>query len=125
MMLDDIAEHLADNGHGTVGTDIFLGHMPNAPANCMAIYQDGGTAPEVVGGIEHPRLIVRVRNESYSTGFANAQAVMGALHTEGELTINGHRYLYIRAVGSVNFLGMDERRRSLFSLDLIVTKEME
>lgn len=131
MMADDVADYLETLTVGTVGTDIFAGHLPDAPANCIAVIQSGGESPEVAGPIsgqiEHPRLIVRVRNASYASGASKANEVLKALHTAGELSLGGHRYLYIRAVGSVNLLGRDHTHpaRWLFSLDFVVTKEMD
>lgn len=128
MLADDIAAHLQTAG---ISTNISIGHMPDAPANCIAIIQSGGEPPEAVGPItgqiEHPRLIVRVRNSSYASGMSDANAVLKALHTVGDVALNGHRYLYIRAVGSVNLLGRDHTHpaRWLFSLDFVVTKEMD
>ena len=129
MLADDIAAYLQTSSIGTVGTDIFVGHMPDAPANCMAVIQSGGESPEMAGPIsgqiERPRLIVRVRNTSYASGASKANDVLKALHTAGEVSLSGHRYLFIRAVGSVNQLGRDHENRSLFSLDFVVTKEMD
>jgi len=129
MMADDVAEYLEDQAVGTVGTSIFVGHMPDAPADCIAVIQSGGESPEMAGPIsgqiERPRLIVRVRNTSYASGASKANDVLKALHTAGEVSLSGHRYLFIRAVGSVNQLGRDHENRSLFSLDFVVTKEMD
>jgi len=129
MLVNDIASLLATKSVGTVGTDMFIGHMPDTPSNCIALMQNSGSAPElagsIVGQIERPRLVIRVRNSTYLNGQNKARDVLKALHTEGEITLNGHRYLYIRAVGSVNQLGRDHELRSLFSLDFVVTKEMD
>jgi len=128
-MADDVAEYLEDQAVGTVGTSIFVGHMPDAPSDCIAVIQSGGESPEMAGPIsgqiERPRLIVRVRNTSYASGASKANDVLKALHTAGEVSLSGHRYLFIRAVGSVNQLGRDHENRSLFSLDFVVTKEMD
>ena len=129
MLVDDIASLLATKSVGTVGTDMFIGHMPDTPSNCIALMQNSGSAPEmagsIIGQIERPRLVIRVRNSTYLNGQNKARDVLKALHTEGEIALNGHRYLYIRAVGSVNQLGRDHENRSLFSLDFEVTKEMD
>lgn len=130
MLVDDIASHLQTAGVGTVDTDIFKGHIPDDDANtgssdCIALFPYGGDPPELVGEIENPRLTVRVRNTSYSAGMSKANAVMVALHTLNEQTLNGHRYLFIRAASSLTHLGRDHRGRNLFSIDFIATKEIE
>jgi len=125
MLADDIASYLQTAGIGTVGTSIFIGHMPDAPTNCLALYQYAGEPPLAVGEIESPRLTVRVRNATYLNGQNKARDVLKALHTLGEVTINAHRYLYIRAAGSIAQLGKDHEGRALFTIDFIAIKEFE
>ena len=124
-MAKDIAEYLEDATIGTVGSSIFVGMMPDTANNVIAVYEYGGNPPEVVGDIENPRLTIRVRNSTYANGLAKARDVLNALHTVNNTTIEGHSYLYIRAVGSVNSLGRDAKDRYTFSLDFIVSKLME
>lgn len=125
MLADDIAAYLETAGVGTLNTDMFIGLLPDTTSNCIALYQYAGNAPELVGGLENPRLTVRVRNTTYANGQEKAQDVLKALHTLHEQTLNGTRYLYVRAVGSVNQLGRDHEKRALFTIDFIVTKELE
>ena len=125
MLADDMAGYLQTAGVGTVDTDIFKGHMPDTAANCIALYQYAGEPPLLVGSIENPRLTVRVRNTSYDAGQKKARDVLKALHTLNEQTISAHRYLYVRAAGSIAQLGRDHEGRALFTIDFIVTKELE
>lgn len=130
MLVDDIASYLQTSSVGTVDADLFKGHMPDDDASssyndCIALFPYGGDPPELVGDIENPRLTVRVRNTSYSSGMSKANTVMTTLHTLNEQTIEGHRYLFIRAVSSPTHLGRDHRGRNLFSIDFMVTKETE
>ena len=125
MLIDDIGSYLATAGIGTLGSSIFLGNMPDAPDNAIALYQYSGNAPELVGNLESPRLTVRVRNTGYSAGMEKAQDILDALHTLADQTIGGTRYLYVRATGSVNHLGRDNDNSALFTIDFIVAKELE
>jgi len=38
-MLMEIGAYLATKSIGTVGTDIFLGWMPDQPDNCIALFE--------------------------------------------------------------------------------------
>ena len=125
MLANDIAEYLEDQSVGIVGSDIFIGMMPDTTSNCIAIYEYAGNPPENVGDIEHPRLTVRVRNATYANGQIKAKTILSKLHTLSNTTLETHSYLYIRAVGSINALGRDVENRALFSIDFIVTKIME
>jgi hypothetical protein len=125
VLADDIAAYMATRSLGTVGTDIFVGEMPDSPNNCVALYQYQGEPPELVGGLENPRLTVRVRNTTYSDGQNKARDVLKALHTLNEQTLGGRRYLYIKAAGSISQLGRDRENRALFTVEFIVTKIVE
>jgi hypothetical protein len=125
MLATDIAEYLEDQSIGTVGTDIFVGQMPDTTSNAIAIYEYAGTPPECVGHVENPRLVVRVRNTIYANARSKARDILYALHTKADSTIESHSYLYIRAVGSINYLGRDAENRVLFSIDFLASKIME
>jgi hypothetical protein len=125
VLADDIAAYMATRSLGTVGTDIFIGEMPDSPNNCVALYQYQGESPELVGGLENPRLTVRVRNTVYSDGQNKARDILKTLHTLNEQTLGGHRYLYIKAAGSISQLGRDKEKRALFTVEFIVTKIVE
>jgi len=125
MLATDVAEYLEDQSIGTVGTDIFVGQMPDTANNVIAVYEYAGTPPECVGRVESPRLVVRVRNATYANARNKARDILYLLHTKANITIESHSYLYIRAVGSINYLGRDAEDRVLFSIDFIASKIME
>lgn len=43
---EDIADKLAILGMGVVGTDIFIGVLPETPDAITAVFETGGTSPE-------------------------------------------------------------------------------
>lgn len=124
-MANDVAEYLEDQTVGTVGTDIFVGMMPDTTNNCIAVYEYSGEPPENVGYVEHPRLSIKVRNATYSNGMGKARNILYKLHTLNNTTLESHTYLYVRAVGSINALGRDAENRAIFSIDFIASKIME
>lgn len=123
MLLDDIAAYLEDQSVGTVGTDIFMGTMPDTPDSCIALYEYAGEPPEQIGNIERPGLQVRVRDPSYSAGRAKIESVVNALAGLYEQVLSGHRYLYIRAQQSPEAMGRDQSGREEFVVNFIVIKE--
>lgn len=91
----DIATHLASEGIGTLGTDLFCGPVRDAddlgetyPDECVFVLATGGFEPEpFVGGadapdIRRPFVQVRVRSarESFQSGQTTARAVYQATH---------------------------------------------
>ena len=70
-VLEDAADHLEDNGLGTVGTDIFLSVLPQSPDVCTALFEYAGSAPKETMGtmLARPRLqvVCRAGRDDYPT----------------------------------------------------------
>lgn len=128
MLLDDIANLLQSKGIGTVNIDIFKGYKPDKPDNLVALFEYAGNTMELTMGkndpvIERPGLQVWVRNYLYPAGRAKIEQVVDALHGEAELTLDGDRYLLIRANQSPESMGMDANNRSEFVVNFSIIKE--
>ncbi len=128
MLLDDIANLLQSKGIGTVNIDIFKGYKPDQPDNIVALFEYAGSPMELTMGnddptLERPGLQVWVRNYLYPAGRAKIEQIVDALHGEAELTLNGDRYLLIRANQSPESMGMDANNRSEFVVNFSIIKE--
>ena len=110
-MLSDIGNYLQAQGIGTLGTNIFLGLMPDQPDNCVALFEFAGSPPDLHWEGEYPGLQVRVRNTGYAAGRVKIEEVVTELHGAHELTLNGTRYLLIKARGSPEVLKRDANNR--------------
>ena len=80
-MLTEIGAYLATQNIGTVGTDIFLGLMPDQPDNCIALFEYAGSPPDLHWEGEYPRLQVRVRDKSYAAARAKIGGVAAVSYT--------------------------------------------
>ena len=87
-MLTEIGAYLATQNVGTVGTDIFLGLMPDQPDNCVALFEYAGSPPDLHWNGEYPGLQVRVRNTSYAAARTKIGEIMTALHGLYEQTLS-------------------------------------
>lgn len=126
--MDEIATYLAGKNVGTVGTDLFLGFLPDKPDNLVALFEYAGDPMELTMGssdpvLERPGLQVRVRNTSYSAARSNIEAVVDELHGLAEQTLTNKRYLLIKANQSPESLGLDANMRSEFVCNFSVLKE--
>jgi|TARA_R110002020_G_scaffold175414_7_gene367303 hypothetical protein len=131
-MLSDIGTKLAAASISTqdltLGTNLFLGRLPESPDTCVAIYQTGGLAPidqlgTAAPNLEVPGLQVRCRAASYSTGEALANDVWGVLVLILNETLTSTRYLRIEAQQSPLPLERDTQDRIIFVANYYVTKE--
>ena len=124
-MLSDIGNYLQAQGIGTLGTNIFLGLMPDQPDNCVALFEYAGSPPDLHWEGEYPGLQVRVRNKGYAAARTKIGEVMEKLHGLHEKTLSGTRYLLIKARGSPEVLKRDANNRVELFVNFEIIKERD
>lgn len=133
MILSEIGAYLAANGIGTVGTDIFLGILPDVPDSCCGLFEAGGMAPyrafrSAPGQpvAERPRLQVICRDNEfdYSDARTKAGSINALLEGLGDVTLSGCRYLWIGAVAPPSLMGRDDSGRVQIVQNFDVVKEL-
>ncbi len=87
-MLSEIGAYLATKSVGAVGTDIFLGLMPDQPDSCIALFEYAGSSPDLHWNGEYPGLQVRVRDTSYAAAREKIGEIMAVLHGLYEQTLS-------------------------------------
>ena len=122
-MLSDIGNYLQVQGIGTLGTNIFLGMVPDKPDNCIVLFEYAGSPPDLHWNGKYPGLQVRVRNKSYAAARTKIGEVMAALHGLHEQTLSGTRYLLIKARGSPEILKRDNNNRVELFVNFEIIKE--
>ena len=124
-MLREIGAYLAAKSIGKVGTDIFLGLMPDQPDNCIALFEYAGSPPDLHWEGEYPRLQVRVRDKSYAAARAKIGTVAALLHGLHEQVLSDTRYLLIKALGSPEVLKRDNNNRVELFVNFEIIKERD
>ncbi len=131
IVLDDLGVYLAAQGEGTVGTDLFLGSMPETPDTAVALIEVGGEAPIDTFGtaagtinVEKPQIQVlcRATQDDYSAARVKAESVYKNLHGLAGSTLNGTKYLSIDAVQAPFNLGRDANGRWISGFNIILWK---
>jgi hypothetical protein len=123
-ILESVGDYLVTNSQGTLGTDLFLGTLPESPDACVAVYENSGTPPSFTMGtggivIDYPMLqvICRAGREDYPTARDKAESIRNLLASGLESTISGVHIMRIEPMGSVNPLGVDPKYRPLVSVN--------
>ena len=123
-ILESVGDYLVTNSLGTLGTDLFLGTLPESPDACVAVYENSGTPPSFTMGtggivIDYPMLqvICRAGREDYPTARDKAETIRNLLASVLESTISGVHIMRIEPMGSVNPLGVDPKYRPLVSVN--------
>lgn len=127
-MLDDVGAFLASHGHGTVGTNIFKGLMPDDPDTVIAVFEYSGGEPAQTLGLntavvyERYSLQVVSRDTDYVGARDAARAVFATLQTVANETVNGTRFIRIEPRQSPFMQGRDGKRRVLFACNYSVER---
>ena len=121
----DIATYLQTTAHGTLGSSILVGALPDSVDTCIAVYDLGGSPWDRAIQMERPVVQVRVRNPNYATGFAAAYAIAKELHALTDTTINGRLYKYVCVITPPRFETPDRSDRCEFTVTVEILKEVE
>ena len=129
-LLDDIGGYIDTNTSFSLGTDLYLSLLPESPDNCAVLLEDGGSSPVFTMGsvnipqMERPELQIIVRNTSYTTGRALADELFRLLTAISNEDINGVLYQRIEAIASPALYERDDNRRSLFTVNFTVVRDL-
>lgn len=101
-------------------TNVFIGHEPDEPHNCITIFDTGGWPPALGmtnQGYEYPTIQIRVRNLNYVAGWTIAEEIKQALHGRAQETWNGVLYSLVQCANGPALLDYDERNRVRFYIN--------
>lgn len=129
-LLDELGTYIGSQvGSLTLGTNLFLGRLPDEPDTCVALYETGGSEPLSVMGsdalppVEQPRVQVLTRASSYATARALAGTIWLALENILNENLSGVRYHRCAAVQSVFALERDSHDRIILAQNFQVQKD--
>lgn len=106
----DLAGHLNTQIAAlTLGTNLFVASEPSTPTDVVTVYDTGGSPiyQDLSGNNFSSRytIQVRVRNASYTSGYALAESVRGTLRAVVNTTIGSVRYAGIFQFTEITHLG--------------------
>lgn len=111
----DVARFIEIAGHGVVASTIFVGLEPEAPANCVTVYDTGGGEVETDEvDVFNPSFQVRVRHKSYQAGYTLAAAIRDSLLGLLQAANAGRTYYGVAVTADVACLMKDEKDRHVF-----------
>lgn len=106
----------------TIGTDLFVGDLPDGDTLAVCITDTGGYPPVNALTKEHfdrPTIQIRIRGArgAYTAAYGLALAIDEELHLLAEETVGGTRYLVIERISDILSLGFDEKHRPEFTIN--------
>ena len=130
-LLDEIGTYLAAQvGSLTLGTNLFLGRLPDDPDTCVVVYEYGGEAPVNTMGsdampyVEQPRIQVLTRASGYSSARTLALQCWTAVEAVLNESLSGTLYHRVAANQSPFPLERDSQDRVLFAQNFRVQKAL-
>jgi hypothetical protein len=105
----------------TLGTNLFLGRLPDTPDTCVALIETAGqTAVDSMGGstlpsYTRPRTQVLVRAASYSAASGLAEDIYKQMQKIDNESLSGVYYLRADGLQSPFYLERDPQERAVFS----------
>jgi len=105
----------------SINTNTYTNDMPDAPDNCVCIYNTGGYETEYVMNndidYERPTIQIRVRNTSYETADAQLVAIKQILDKQSETTINSTKYMTFYCISDILRIGRNDRERTVLAVN--------
>ena len=130
-VLDEVGTYLAANVTDvtlTLGTNLFLGRLPDSPDTCVSVQETGGQGPmDTMSNntgpvIERPNVQTLIRASAYSTGRALAKDVFDQMNLVCNEDLSSTRYERIEAIQSPFPIMRDSQDRAVFSINFTCQK---
>lgn len=129
-VLNEIAAHLVAQGLGVLGTDLFIGKLPNDPDACGVVYETGGLAPEMgfgAAGVKHEtpaiQVVFRGAPGDYAGPRAKAESAYRALAAVEAQALSGTFFHFVHPQQSPFLLNRDQAERVLLAFNALCEKE--
>lgn len=120
-LIEEIARHLHNKSIGTLGTNLFYGHLPDVGGEFSILVRDtGGMAPNHdITNIKSPTFQVFIRSKSYNTGKDKLESIRDLLHgvINQYLILNGIYFRRIFALSEGGHIGTNEAGYDEFSIN--------
>lgn len=121
MILKDIAEKLEDESVGTVGTDIFIGEIPQDVDNALMLVAGvSGEQDPYVSQVRQYDVEIWGRNVNAKNGYDKIKEALEVLHTSYNYSIEDSYVYLTKAISNIQDLDKDNNGRKLYKITIRV-----
>ena len=110
----------------TFGINLFISREPAKPDSCVTIYDTPGMAEGLTLNrderYEYPSIQIRVRDKSYTDGWARADQIRRLLHGRANETWNEAYYTIIKVSSGPAMMGYDDNQRVLIVINFLIQR---
>lgn len=127
---DDIKDFLLDKSGESdsdldliLGTNLFVGILPENQVICTAVLDTPGAPPEP-NNIRLPTVQILTRGTvgGYVAAWNKIEDIINELHEVANTTINSTNYIQIYKFGEISHVGNDSKNRPMFSCTLAIKR---
>lgn len=116
-LISDLAQHLHNNGIGSLADSIYYGYSPADKEVVIAVLDTGGLEPDKYIPTNEPTFQIFIRDISYDAGKAKLDAVRALLHRLANQLVGSTYFYFILAIAEGGHLGRDDAGLDLFSIN--------
>lgn len=110
----DTAKYLADNGFGTLGTDIHVGYMPSSDAG-VSIMRSGGQMGKYTP-INETVVDIYVKNTSAAEAIAKIESIKNFIHRMHNTSLQNSYAYAMLVLGDVEDVQRDPEYSKIFKI---------
>ena len=121
MLLDEIAQYLADNSIGTYdesAQDIFVGKMPEQPTNAIMLMTVPSPSPNRYLPNEELTFEVWCRDKSTLNGWNRLRDIHTLLHRKGNFALPSYYVYFAKSTDQIQDMDEDQSGHKLQKLPL-------
>lgn len=118
MIIDSLLDYLETNGIGEVGTDIYLGELPEDKDDIVSAMISPSPEPNKSVPYYTQTIDFWARFKSYDSGIAILKRIFDLLHQAENYEVDGYHVYLSYAMGMIDDLDRDAERRHLFKLTI-------
>lgn len=112
---NDLETEMFYNG---VNIDMFVNFMPDTPNNCLVLYDTSYNPSNPKYLLDEPGVQIRSRATTQTTAYNNLLTAFNVLVGKPAFTRNTTRYTGIIAQTNMFSLGLDEKNRHIWAVNL-------
>lgn len=118
MILEEICKQIELNEIAVYGEDLFIGDLPNKPANCLGVIAVPSPTPDKSIPVYEQTVDVWSRSKKSETAYSQLEQIKDLFHQQANYTIGDYHVYLSSALGLIDDNDRDSEERKLYKLTL-------
>src|SRR3990167_2999569 len=114
--ISELAARLETEGHGTVGTDIFIGKLPREKESLLSLIERPFNEADKDTGIKYDTVDFWARNKSAASGHSKLEDIFNEFDRKGNWDLTNYFVYFAHPLGNIEDMDEDSETRKLWRL---------